>query len=110
MDVTLNQFEVSEKPSFFKRSKEKVLGGAKRVGKAIVFAGAVGAAVAAPYVSAEGSVTTGGSVNSGVDATVLKAGQDAYATGISVGGYIIAVVAGMALFGLVIGLIKMMGR
>lgn len=77
--------------------------------RVIAFAGAMGSAVVAPYVSAA-DVTTGGTADAGVTATALKAGQNAYSTGIEVGGYIIAVVAGMALFGLVIGLVKMMGR
>ncbi len=108
MDVTFNQVEVSEKSSFWQRTKQKVASTAKNVGKAAVFAGAMAGAVVSPYVSAD--VTTGGTADAGVTATALKAGQNAYATGVSVGGYVIAVVAGMALFGLVIGLVKMMGR
>lgn len=109
MDVTFNQVEVSEKSSFWQRTKQKVASTAKNVGKAAVFTGAMAGAVVSPYVSAS-DVTTGGTADAGVTATALKAGQNAYATGVSVGGYVIAVVAGMALFGLVIGLVKMMGR
>jgi hypothetical protein len=104
MDVTFNQIHPSQELCFAKEN-----GLSSKLVRGVSFAVAMGSAVVAPYVSA-GDVTTGGTADPTVSAATLKAGQNAYSTGVDVGGYVIAVVAGMALFGLVIGIVKMMGR